>query len=69
MQEKATIKKQLKMLKQAYASGILRVRYGDTEITYQSMVDMKKAIILLERKIGISSSKIHLFQHEYSSGL
>ena len=69
MQEKATIKKQLKMLKQAYASGILRVRYGDTEITYQSMVDMKKAISSLERKLGISSSKIHLFQPEYSSGL
>ena len=42
MQEKVTISKQLQTLKEAYTFRILRVKYGDTEITYQSMGKMKE---------------------------
>ncbi len=60
---------QLKKLKAAYASGVLRVRYGDTDVTYQSMAQMKRAIAVIERELGVSTSKIKLTTVEYDKGL
>ncbi len=68
MQVKAT-KEQLKRLKASYASGILRVKYGDTDVTYQSMTEMKKAIAYLEKELGVRSSKIKLSTVVYDKGL
>lgn len=69
MQDNEITKNQLKQLKIAYTSGVLRVRYGDTDVTYQSMGDMKKAINRLEKELGHSSDKITLFTVEYDKGL
>lgn len=44
---------QLASLKKAYARGVLRVREGDTWVEYQSMTQMKNAIELIERELGI----------------
>ena len=69
MQDRKTTEKQLKQLKAAYASGVLRVRYGDTDVTYQSMTEMKKAINRLEKELGHNSGKITFFTMEYDKGL
>ena len=69
MQDNEITKNQLKQLKSSYTSGVLRVRYGDTDVTYQSMVDMKKAINRLEKELGHRSDKITLFTVEYKKGL
>ena len=69
MQDKMTTEKQLKQLKAAYASGVLRVRYQDSDVTYQSMSEMKKAIIRLEKELGHNSGKIAFFTMEYDKGL
>ena len=60
---------QLKKLKTAYASGVLRVRYGDTDITYQSMAEMRKAISVLEKELGVNKQKIRLSTVQYDNGL
>ena len=64
-----TLREQLKKLKAAYATGLLRVRYADTDITYQSMTEMKKAINQLEKELGVRSSKIKLSTVVYDKGL
>ena len=69
MQDKQITEKQLKQLKAAYASGIKTVKYEDSEVTYQSMTEMKKAINRLEQELGHSSGKIILFTMEYDKGL
>ena len=60
---------QLKKLKTAYASGVLRVRYGDTDVTYQSMAEMRRAITVMEKELGVKSRKIRLSTVEYDKGL
>ena len=60
---------QLKKLKAAYASGVLRIRYGDTDVTYQSMAQMKRAIAVIEAELGINKPKIKLTTVEYDRGL
>ena len=60
---------QLQKLKAAYASGVLRVRYGDTDVTYQSMPHMKRAIAVLERELGVNPPKIKLTTFQYDKGL
>ena len=60
---------QLKKLKAAYASGVLRVRYGDTDVTYQSMTQMRRAISVLERELGVNYAPIKLSTLEYDKGL
>ena len=68
MQDKLATQNQLKNLKEAYASGVLRVRYADSEVMYQSMNQMKKAINRLEKELGLAP-KIKLFTQEYDKGL
>ena len=63
------LREQLKKLKAAYATGILRVRYADTDITYQSMTEMKRAINQLEKELGVRSGKIKLSTVVYDKGL
>ena len=60
---------QLQKLKAAYASGVLRYRYGETEVTYQSMAEMRKAIADMERQLGCRSKNIVLSAMKYESGL
>ena len=60
---------QLRKLKAAYASGVLRVRYGDVDLTYQSMEQLRKAITLLERDLGKRNGRIRLKTQRYDKGL
>ena len=69
MQDRAKTEKQLEQLKAAYTSGIKTVKYEDSEVTYQSMTEMKKAINRLEKELGHTSGKITLFTLEYDKGL
>lgn len=62
-------KEQLAKLKAAYASGVLRYRHGETEVTYQSMEEMRKAISRMEREMGRKERRIRLSTVEYSRGL
>lgn len=47
---------QLADLKKAYARGVLRVREGDTWVEYQSMSDMRQAILSIESELGVNHS-------------
>jgi len=49
-------KKQLSELKKAYASGVLRLQYGDQSIIFKSEVEMRAAIEKMEKEIKNSSS-------------
>ncbi len=63
-----TKEEQLKTLKAAYHSGVLRVRFGDNEVTYQSAADMQKIITRLEQEIhGAKSMKF--ITPKFSKGL
>jgi hypothetical protein len=42
-------------LKAAIASGILRVRYSDREVTYQSTADMLQALSLMEQEVNAAA--------------
>jgi uncharacterized protein YukE len=44
--------KQLELLKRAYFSGALKVRYSDYEVSYQSAENLRRAIAELERELG-----------------
>jgi hypothetical protein len=56
---------QLNKLKDAYAQGALKVRYGDKEVTYRSVSEMKQVIhdmekaLGLRKGVGITYPKIH----------
>lgn len=67
--EKHQLKTQIEKLKNAYATGVLRVRYGDTEITYQTMSEMRKAINSLESELDKGKYSIKLFNKTYEKGL
>jgi hypothetical protein len=41
---------QLEEIKKAYASGVLRVRFGDQEIVYKSTEEMLSIISYMERR-------------------
>ena len=43
---------QLEKLKQAYASGALRVRYGEREVVYRSEEELRRAIGRVEKELG-----------------
>jgi len=43
-------------LKQAIARGVLKVRYDNEEVTYQSTEDMLKALAFAEAELAGSSS-------------
>ena len=60
---------QLAKLKAAYASGAMRVRYGDFEVTYQSAHEMAEAISKIERELGIQKQSIRTVTSVYSKGL
>lgn len=59
---------QLRELKKAYSSGALRVKFGDTDITYKSEHEMRLTIERLERELGIAS-KPKLITPHFSKGL
>jgi hypothetical protein len=44
---------QLKELRRAYATGALRVKFGETDVTYRSEQAMKRVIENLERDLGL----------------
>lgn len=46
-----TPEQQLVILKQARSSGVLRVRDGDTDITYRSVEELNLAIASLTREL------------------
>lgn len=46
----------LDALESAIAEGILRVKYSDKEVTYQSMDDLLKARALCRRKLGLDAN-------------
>lgn len=50
------MEEELAALRKAYASGVLKVRYSDREITYASGEDMRARIGTLERGIAASSA-------------
>jgi hypothetical protein len=60
--------KQLIELKRAYATGALRVRFGDTDITYKSEAEMRRTIERLERELGLLT-KPSLMTPRFSKGL
>lgn len=47
---------QLNKLKAAYAQGVLKVRYGDKEVTYRSVAEMKQTIQDMEKALGLRKS-------------
>ena len=59
---------QLNELKRAYASGALRVRFGDMDITYKSELEMRRTIERVERELGVGA-KTRLVTPRFSKGL
>jgi phage-related minor tail protein len=59
---------QLAELKRAYATGALRVRFGETDITYKSEAEMRRTIDRLERELGVLT-KPTLVTPRFSKGL
>ena len=57
----------LKKLKEIYASGLLRTKFGDREIIYKSEDELKKAIAQIERELGKQHS--YTFTPIFSKGL
>ena len=47
---------QLSALEEAIASGALRVRYSDREVTYQSLDAMRKLRAEMRQELGLSAS-------------
>lgn len=45
-------------LLRAIASGVTKVKYGDKEVQYQSADDMKKALTILEAKLGSADRRM-----------
>lgn len=64
----AFTKEQLCKLKEAYATGTFRVRYGDHDVTYKSEAEMRKIIERMERELG-QTPKANLTQFTYRKGL
>lgn len=46
---------QLTALKNAYASGQTKVRYGDKEVSYRSLEEMERAINTIQRELANES--------------
>ena len=69
MQDRVKTEKQLEQLRAAYTSGIKAVKYEDSEVTYQSMTEMKKAINRLEKELGHNSGTVTLFTMKFDKGL
>lgn len=44
-------------LKKAIAQGALRVRYGDKEVEYRSLSDMKDILSMMAEELGISKKR------------
>lgn len=51
----AFTQEQLAALDEAIASGTLRVRYGEKDLTYQSMDDLMKARALIARELAAAA--------------
>lgn len=62
-------KEHLEKLKAVYASGALRLRYGDVDITYQSMAEMRKAIATIEKELGLSSRRLLFVSPQFDKDL
>lgn len=59
---------QYNALVSAYAQGVLRVKYGDKEIEYRSMQEMKQIINDMEVSLGLKKS-IKKKYVQFSKGL
>lgn len=55
----------LTALKKARASGVLRTRHGDTEITYKSDTEMAAAIAALEAQIAGLGGTTQVRQYQF----
>ena len=49
---------QLQALKDALASGTLRVRFADREITYRSVEELKAAIATVDRELSAAAGTL-----------
>jgi hypothetical protein len=58
----------LDQLRAAYASGVLRVRFGDQEVTYKSEEDMRRTIERIEREL-YGKKPIKTITPKFSKGL
>ena len=59
---------QLKKLKEAYATGVLKVKFGDNEVVYKSEAEMRKTIEKLETEIQGAKKPILSTPH-FTKGL
>lgn len=47
---------QYETLKAAIASGALSVNYGDKQVTYRSLAEMKQILSMMEAELGINKA-------------
>ena len=59
---------QLQALKDALASGTLRVRFADREITYRSVEELKAAIATVDRELSTAAGTLTKRQIRISTG-
>ena len=60
---------QYNALKDAYAQGVLRVKYTDKEIVYRSKAEMKEILDEMEVDLGIKDKSGFRLYAKHSKGL
>lgn len=63
------IQTEIDELRAKMSKGILRVRHGDTETTYQDVASMERAIRALEAELARSGSGARSLRFKTSKGL
>ncbi len=58
----------LKKIKEAYASGVLRVQFGDQIVHYKSEVEMRRIIAKIEAELG-KKTVMSILPVTFSKGL
>lgn len=58
----------LDALETQMASGVLKVKYADKEVTYASFEDMKKARAMIRKALGQTNKRQRIFA-KFSKGL
>ena len=66
----ATVEAEIDALRRQMAKGILRVRHGETDITYSSVADMKAALAELQAEAGrLQDKPVRQVRFKTSKGL
>jgi hypothetical protein len=65
----AWTKQEYDTLKRSIAQGAFRVRYGDKEVEYRSLPEMRETLAMMEKELGIRKPGSNKKFVQFSKGL